>query len=179
VVTVEKNGNGQATGVKTKYHLTEPTRLTMTQRRELVGRVSDLLEQVKDTSGCDDVTYLTMFPRHVTRCCGREGHMTEGDCLTTTSVRLDVDRDVREELRDRQTGIRVLEWWRLTKQTGELGVREIAEKGILSSDGVHLTTCMNKTAALYLCRRMLETGNDGWSDSESVSSSKRPRLELN
>jgi hypothetical protein len=98
--------------------------------------------------------------------------MTDGDCLTTTSVRVDVDRDVKEELRDRRTGVRVLEWWKLLKLSGEPVLSEVVGSGIVCSDGVHLSQGMNKIAASYLCHRMMESQDDSWSDTDSTVSSK-------
>jgi hypothetical protein len=51
---------------------------------------------------------MTMFPRHVERCCEKDGHMKLSDI-----VRRDVDRDVIETMVDNDRELRVVEWWDL------------------------------------------------------------------
>jgi hypothetical protein len=94
------------------------------------------------------------------------------------SIRREVDREIREEVREKGLKVRVLEWWKVLKLEGEGTVSEVVDKGVVCGDGVHLTHAMNKSAAVFLCHRMLETGEDeDMSDVMSVgSSSKRSRL---
>jgi hypothetical protein len=175
VVTVEKNGKGEVVRMGVRYHMTEPARVTMTERRELADRMVKLMEGVTEEVRAEEGVYVTMFPRHVEKCCGREGHMTDGDCLTMASVRRDLDRDVKDELRDKGGIIRHMDWWRLLKLDGEGTVREVASKGIVDRDGVHLTVRMNRTAAVSICHRMMEGPmEEDWS--EASTSSKRPRM---
>jgi hypothetical protein len=176
-VTVEKDGNGRVVKIESRYHLTEPVRISMAERRELAVRMGRMVSRVQEESGAEEVMYVTMFPRHVDRCCSREGHMSEGDCLSMFSLRLDMDRDILEELRDIEVKVKVVEWWKLLKLNGEGTVNEVLTKGVVCGDGVHLTSKMNKIAAVSLCHRMLETGEEKWSEEGSVSSSKRIRLE--
>ncbi len=102
--------------------------------------------------------------------------MSEGDCLSMFSLRLDMDRDILEELRDIEVQAKVVEWWKLLKLGGEGTVKEVLSKGVVCGDGVHLTSKMNKIAAVSLCHRMLETGEERWSEEGSESSSKKIRL---
>ncbi len=67
-MTVEKKPTGEVTIVTTKFHLTEPVRITMTERRGLVDRLVDMVDRIKEVRGAEDVNYVTMFPRYVTRC---------------------------------------------------------------------------------------------------------------
>ncbi len=102
--------------------------------------------------------------------------MTDGDSLTLSSVRIDLDKDIREELKDRRLDVSVMEWWRLLKLDGECAVGTIKDKGIVSGDGVHLCSSMNRTAAVVLCHRFMEGAEEEWSETDSVQS-KRRRLE--
>jgi len=99
-VLVERDGTGKVKTVGTRYHMTEPVRVTLTERRDLTMRTVGLVEEVSDVTGADDVLYVTMFPRHVDKCCNREGHMTDGDCLTVASVRIDLDKDIVASMRE-------------------------------------------------------------------------------
>ena len=73
--------------------------------------------------------------------------------------------------------VRVLDWWKVLKLEGEGTVKDILDNNVVCGDGVHLTPIMNKTAAVYLCHRLLETvGEEEEDDIMSVgSSSKRSR----
>jgi len=176
-VTVERDGSGRVTKIGTRYHGTEPTRVTLTERRDLTVRMVKLIDSLGDIVDADETLYVTMFPRHVDRCCGREGHMTEGDCLTMTSVRNDIDKDIREEIKDRKLDCNVLDWWKLLKLDGDCSVQTVREKGLVSEDGVHLSVNANRSAAVVLCHRFLEgMEEDGWSETASTSS-KRQRME--
>jgi hypothetical protein len=177
MVTVERDLSGNIVKVDVRYHMTEPVRVSMTERRGLTDRMVRLMEGVSKETGASEGIYVTMFPRHVERCCHREGHMTDGDCMTMTSVRMDVDRDIREEVRERGVKVRVLDWWKVLKLEGEGAVKDILDNNVVCGDGVHLTPIMNKTVAVYLCHRLLETvGEEEEDNIMSVgSSSKRSR----
>jgi hypothetical protein len=52
---------------------------------------------------------MSMFPRHVFRCCEKGSHMSEG---LISGFREGVDAEVmEEELEEKVVGIRTLEWW--------------------------------------------------------------------
>jgi hypothetical protein len=60
---------------------------------KLVSGVNELFPET-------EVVYVTMFPRHVEKCCDRMGHMTDNDTVITDNLRRDVDRDIVDTLRD-------------------------------------------------------------------------------
>jgi hypothetical protein len=175
MVTVEKDSTGKVVRMGVKYHMTEPVRVTMTERRDLVDRMMELMDIVTEEKAAEEGIYITMFPRHVERCCGREGHMGEGDSLVVASVRRDLDRDIREELKDKGGRVKVVEWWRLLKMEKEGTLKEIIEKRVVSNDGVHLSPNMNRLAAVSLCHRLLEgpEEDDIWSETSSVSKKQK------
>ncbi len=73
-------GEGEVRGVSVTYHLTDPARIAMGERKELVREIRTSLPDAK-------VTYVTMFPRHVVRCCSEPGHMTEEDAAMGNGFR--------------------------------------------------------------------------------------------
>ena len=103
-----------------------------------------------------EVSYLTMFPRHVTPCC--DSHMTEEDTWVMDSVRRDVDRDIGDMLGDSDDGVTVLEWWDMLGLESDMTVRETRRLGVVCDDGVHLNERANRCAAVSLCSRL---GGDG------------------
>ena len=175
-VNVVRGPNGEVTRMETRYHMTEPSRITMMERGRLVKRTVSLLRRIREVTGARDITYVTMYPRHVTRCCSRKGHMSDGDCLTANSIRREVDQDIVEEIGEKLEGVRSVEWYTTLKLDMEPAVRELEKLAIVSEDGVHLSFSKNHTAAVFLCNRMQEMDMLD-SDLESQCSSKRMRLE--
>jgi hypothetical protein len=65
------------------YHMTDPVRITMTEKAELVESMVELVVEVKRTWGDDvRVVHTTLSPRFVEQCCCE--HITDEDsgCLT-------------------------------------------------------------------------------------------------
>ncbi len=175
-VRVEKGSGGEVRRVKVGYHLTEPAKVTMGERRQVIDRTVELVVQVQSKFPFADVWYVTMFPRHVVRCCDRVTHMSEEDCWMVNGFRRSVDVDVVEELEERVVGVRVLEWWEALGWEEEKSVSEVRKCGMVSEDGVHLTEKMNSIAAVNLCHRLSEIQLLEGSGGESLGSRKKLRL---
>jgi hypothetical protein len=77
---VAKGSGWEVRRLKVGYHLTDPAKVTMGERRQVIDRVVELMVQLQGTFPFADVLYVTMFPRHVVRCCDRVSHMSEDDC---------------------------------------------------------------------------------------------------
>jgi hypothetical protein len=77
---VRAEREGEVKRLKVGFHMTEPTKLTMGERRQVVDRTVELVVGVQKEFPFAEVWYLTMFPRHVVRCCGKDSHMSEDDC---------------------------------------------------------------------------------------------------
>ncbi len=76
-VRVTKNRDGEDEWTVT-YHMTDPMRITMTEKSELVERMVELLTETKRTVGDEvRVVHITMFPRFVDRCCTVSAVKTE------------------------------------------------------------------------------------------------------
>jgi hypothetical protein len=154
-VKIEKGRDGEVKRVSVEYHMTEPVRISMQERRQLIERMVELVKGVQDRFPEAEVWYMTMFPRHVVRCCGKGGHMTEEDCWMVNGFRRSVDADLVEELL--QMKVRVVEWWEVLGMKGEEGnVEGVRSMGVVCGDGVHLTAKANTSAAVYLCHRLAE-----------------------
>jgi hypothetical protein len=128
-----------ASGVQewvTRYHMTDPKRITMADRRTLVDRTVSLIRGVQATFPMSEVNYLSMFPRHVTVCCS--DHMTEEDVWMMDGIRREVDREVKDLLTDCDDFVTVLDWWDMLGLDKDMTVEETRNLGILDKDGVHL-----------------------------------------
>jgi hypothetical protein len=131
--------------------MTQPRRIAMSERRDLVDRVVRLIRGTQALFPWSEVSYIMMFPRHVEPYCTT--HMTVEDVWMMDSVRRDVDKDIIEMLADNDDGVSVLEWWDILGFDGDMTVKETQRMRIVGPDGVHLTDRANKCAASSLCIR--------------------------
>ncbi len=106
------------------------------------------------------MVYVTMFPRHVERCCDKNDHMTENDTVVMDNLRRDVDRDIVDTLRDMGMNIRVLEWWDLLGLDNDKTVADVKKMKLVENDGVHLSVRANRCAAVSMCIRLREEENE-------------------
>jgi hypothetical protein len=129
------------TGVQewvTWYHMTDPKRISMVDRRRLVDRTVSMIRGVQALFPMSEVNYLSMFPRHVSVCCSE--HMTEEDVWMMDGIRREVDREVKDMLTDNEDFVTVMDWWDILGLDGDMTVDETRKLGILDKDGVHLNT---------------------------------------
>jgi hypothetical protein len=84
------------------YHMTNPRKISMAERRELVDRVTGMIRTIQVSCPEAEVNYVTMFPRFVNECCSE--HMNEEDVWVMDGIRRDVDRDIKEMLADNDEG---------------------------------------------------------------------------
>jgi hypothetical protein len=155
-VTVEKGSGGEVRRLRVGYHLTEPAKVTMGERRLVIDRTVEMVKQVQGLFSFADVWYMTMFPRHVVRCCDRVTHMSDDDCWMVNGFRKSVDVDMIEELEERVVGVRVCEWWEAMGWGEEGSLNEMRKSCMICEDGVHLTEKWNSIAAVNLCHRLAE-----------------------
>jgi hypothetical protein len=76
VVLSEDNSKGEQEWV-TRYHITEPKRISMAERRALVDRTRSLIRTVQEAFPLSEVNYLTVLTWHEMVCS--DEHMTEDD----------------------------------------------------------------------------------------------------
>ena len=82
------------------YHLTDPVKGNKGERRQLVERTVELVSELRDTYPMAEIIYLSMFSRHVVRCCREISHMQEDDCFMVSGFGRGVESEVRETLQE-------------------------------------------------------------------------------
>jgi hypothetical protein len=179
-VKVKDTRDGRGEKWEVRYHMENPRKITLLEKRELVDKMVTLTEGAGELFPEAEVVYVSTFPRHVDRCCGKIGHMTDADTWAVDSVRRDVDRDVKEVVSEGRRNIRFLEWWDLLGLEGDANVTDIRRMGIVDDDGVHLTARACRNAAVVLCNRLneierVETGEEGVDDMVGPREKKRSR----
>jgi hypothetical protein len=176
-VRMRKSETGQSEKWEVRYHMENPKRITMAEKRQLVDRMVKLVSGTNELFPETEVIYVTMFPRHVEKCCGRMDHMTDNDTVITDNLRRDVDRDIVDTLRDADRRIRILEWWDILGLDSDKTVNDVKRMRLVEDDGVHLTSRANRCAAVSLCIRVRENESES-EDAKSDAGSyfKKPRL---
>jgi hypothetical protein len=66
---------------KVRYHMQEPRKISLVEKRQLVDRVVKLVRGAQELFPESVIVYMTMFPRHVERCCEKDGHMRTSDIV--------------------------------------------------------------------------------------------------
>jgi hypothetical protein len=164
-VTKDKDGDDEW---NVTYHLTDPVKITMTEKADLVEKMVDMMVDMKRTVGGEvRIVHVTMFPRFVEQCC-RE-HMAEEDVWLLDGIRRDVNRETKDMLLESGYDVEVVDWWTLVGARNELTVNEVRRSGLIDSDNVHLTSRVNRNAAVSLMHRLLER--------RESETSKRRRME--
>jgi hypothetical protein len=157
-VTVKQVGQTGRQEWVVRYHMTDPRKISMCERRELVDNVAMIVGEVQQAFPMAEVTYMTIFPRHVEKCC--EVHMTDDDLVLMDGIRREVDRDIVEVLREQDGTVRIAQWWEILGLGGDMTPDVTKMKGVVDKDGVHLTDHMNKVAASAIYHRC--TGKRAW-----------------
>ena len=68
-----------------KFHLREPTKLTMVDRGGLVRQVEDFVGFCETTFPAAKILYVEMTPKHVDLCCADKEHMGKDDTWARTT----------------------------------------------------------------------------------------------
>jgi hypothetical protein len=166
---------------KVRYYMQEPRKISMVEKRQLVDRVVKLVRGAQELFPESVIVYMTMFPRHVERCCEKDGHMRTSDIVGLDSVRRDVDRDVIEMFHDLEQDVKVVQWWDLLGLDQDKTVGEVRALRVIEGDGVHLTERANRNAAVLLCRRIREmvvrASREFETEEEEEGAGKRRKME--
>jgi hypothetical protein len=136
------------------YHMTDPRKIAMCERRKIVDSVTKVWTEVGNIFPNADVTYLTMFPRFVVECC--DTHMTKDDVVVIDGIRRDVDKDIVDGIREQDRTASILHWWEVIGLDKDMTAEETRDMRVVDSDGVHLTTKANGNAAVFICKRLME-----------------------
>jgi hypothetical protein len=151
---VERNVNWEVTPVSVECHMTEPERMTLSEKRELVDVVVELFRRIGESLPEVQLVYIIMFPRFITRCCREPGHMTNEDSWVLNGYRKAVECNIVDELEE--SVLQVVEWFDLLGWDSEPGLDELVRNDVVCGDGVHLTAKANSFAAVSLCCRIAE-----------------------
>jgi hypothetical protein len=157
-----------------RYHMTDPVKITMAEKAELVDRMVNLIEDIRRTvDESARVAFVTIPPRFVRPCC--KEHMTDEDVWLLDGLRRDVNREIKDELTDRKLDVDIVDWWMLMGESDDLNITDIRKRDFLDSDNVHLKKRANTLAADVLCTRFL--GRGGTSECGTVATGKRRKVD--
>ena len=140
----------------TTYHLNEPTRMTICERGQVASVMVQVVKACKEVWPGADIYYTGTMPRFVDRCCAKNDHMTEDDPIMINNCRKDLDKEIISMMVGGRMEVTVLDWFELLGLHSEPSVKDMKEKKIISEDNIHLSAIMNRTAAVSICRRLLE-----------------------
>jgi len=158
VVTVRKDGEGRVEGLESVFHLCEPVKLTMCERRVIASGVAKVVKKCKELWPLVDVMYLGIFPRHVWKCCEARGHMGDLDPQVIHGSRLDLEGDVMDEVRRVGEQVVKLDWYMGCGLDREPTLEWIRQKNVVGSDGVHMTSELLVPLAGLIFRRLIDAG---------------------
>ena len=137
--------------MKQRFHLREPTKLTMLERGVLVRQIEDLVKFCEETYSTVRLLYVEMTPKHTDRCCSDREHMGEDDVWVLDNQRREVDMEIRRRLGER---LEFVSWYESSGlEKAELA--QIRKMGVVSEDGVHLTDVYCGNIAVNLCYRVV------------------------
>jgi hypothetical protein len=137
--------------IMTEFHLTEPSKTTVREKERSVGLVQKMVEDLGREFPESEIVYVGLLPRHVEKCCNDRSHMQEEDVVILHNGRKEFDQMVRERI---GKTTEIVEWYELLGMEKEPSIREIREKKVVSSDGVHLEKKWR--AAVNLISRIVE-----------------------
>jgi hypothetical protein len=162
VVTVRKDQKGKVEKIDGEFHLVEPVRPTMCERKVVAGAIGRVAKKCKEMWPLVEIHYMEIFPRHVVRCCEDRGHMCVEDSQVIDRSRRDMEEEVAAEFR--RIGERVirLKWWEALGMESDPNLENIKRRRVVGSDGVHMNTADMRRVAAQLCRRV--TGSEGEPD---------------
>jgi hypothetical protein len=136
IVGIVKKDNGEEDWT-VRYHMTDPVKITMAEKVELVDRVVNFVEDMRTlVSENVRVVMVTVPPRFVKPCC--KDHMTEEDVWLLDGLRRDVNREKRDEVTDRKLKVETVEWWTLMGEKEDLTISDVRRRDFLDSDNVRL-----------------------------------------
>ena len=118
--------------MKQRFHLREPTKLTMLERGVLVRQIEDFVKFCEETYPTVRLLYVEMTPRHTDRCCSDREHMGEDDVWVLDNQRREVDMEIRRRLGER---LEFVSWYESSGLEKEPELAQIRKMGVVSEDG--------------------------------------------
>ena len=160
VVRVKLDTEGQAETLVSEYHLVEPLKLSMCERKVVAMVLAGIVRKCRELWPLVEVVYLTTLPRHVERCCPNKGHMSDLDPQVIQSSRMDLEEDIGDEIRRAGEKVQKVHWWSVYGLQMEPSLSWIKEKGVVSNDGVHMSKKSRELVAGLLYRRVTEVESE-------------------
>lgn len=157
-VVVKTGADGAVHGLETVYHLVEPGKLNLCERKQVAKVLVNIAKRCRDLWPLCDIVYMSMPPRHVDRCCNSRGHMTEVDPQVIHRSRLDLEEDIVDELRRSEVSVVRWCWWEALGCGEEPSLDWVRHRRVVCGDGVHLNRDVCELVAGHLLRR-LEDGD--------------------
>ena len=155
-VVVKLGSGGDVERLENVYHLIEPGKLTMCERRQVALVLASVAKKCKELWPLADIVYLPMLPRHVTVCCPERGHMSEVDPQVIHRARIDLEEDIRDELKRSKVSVAISHWWEALGAMEEPELDWVRRRRVVSKDGVHLAPEPRARIAAFLLRRLEE-----------------------
>jgi hypothetical protein len=156
VLTVLKDVEGRVGEIECVYHLIEPQKVTMCERRLVAKVMSNIVRKCRERWPLAEIYYLGMYPRHVDICCNNRGHMTELDAQVINTVRLDMEDDILDEVRRGGESVVVVKWWVALGLDREPSLEWIRSRKVVSGDCVHMSSNLAGQIAAVVYRRLLD-----------------------
>ncbi len=156
VVKVSKSQSGRVEKIDGEFHLIEPVRPTMCERRVVAGAMGRIVKKCRELWPLVEIQYMEIFPRHVQRCCEERGHMCEEDVQVIDRSRRDMEEEVSSEFRRLGESVRRVQWWVALGLESEPSLDAIRRRHVVGPDGVHMNTLDMKRVAALLCKKLTE-----------------------
>jgi hypothetical protein len=159
VVTVVRNQEGMVESIHSTFHLVDPVKLTMCERKVVAGVVNRLVQKCKELWPLVEIYYIGIFPRHIRKCCETKGHMGDEDPRVFNRSRMDLEEDILDEFRLGGEQVEYVPWWSLLGYPEEPSLEWVRVNGVVGTDGVHMDPKKLQTAAASLYSRLTGAEN--------------------
>ena len=157
VVKVSRSQSGRVEKIDGEFHLIEPVRPTMCERRVVAGAIGRIVKKIRELWPLVEIVYMEIFPRHVHRCCQEKGHMCEEDPQVIDRSRRDMEEEVASEFRRLRESVRRVKWWEAIGLESEPNLETIRRRQVVGEDGVHMNTVDMKRVAALFCKKLTES----------------------
>jgi len=161
VVSVRRDQDGKVVSMESAYHLVEPVKLSMCERKQVAGVVRGLVRRCRVLWPMADIFYMEMFPRHANVCCSAKGHMGDLDPQVLHASRLELEADIVDELRVVGESVGMISWYGCVGEVCQPSQETIRQKGIVGPDGVHMSRKHLETLAGQILRRLTSGDVEG------------------
>jgi hypothetical protein len=158
VVTVRKSREGGVESLNCEFHLKEPTKVTMCDRKTTAAAVGRIVTKCRELWPMTEIYYVGMFPRHVTRCCRDRTHMSDEDPGVIDRSRRDMEEEIRDELTRIGERVERVDWWKAAGMVENPTLDWVRQKRVVGLDGVHISQKYLRVVSAHILHRILDQG---------------------